>query len=224
MVINFTYLLINIHSHHAPGPHEWALQNLSDHYEKASLPGHYSIGIHPWFTNEKWQEQLNSLKEWSLLPNVMAIGECGMDKLCNTAFSLQQEVFMAQVIWANSIGRPLIIHCVKAWEEVLQLLQDIPVKVPVIFHGFNNSVTLMEKITGRGFYISLGKSLYRKEIKELLPLVPSDRFFLETDDAVLSILDVYEQAAQALSIDHNSLSLQLEKNAAAVFGTAVITK
>jgi TatD DNase family protein len=219
---NFSQLLINIHSHHAPGPNEWALQNLSDHYEKAILPGNYSIGIHPWFTNEKWQEQLNSLKEWSQRPNVKAIGECGLDKLCSTNFSLQQEVFMAQVKWANSIGRPLIIHCVKAWEEVLQVLLDIPVKVPVIFHGFNNNVKLMEKITGRGFYISLGKSLYKKNIQELLPFVPSDRFFLETDDAALSIQDVYEQAALALSIDHNSLSLQLEKNAAAVFGAAAI--
>lgn len=222
MATNFSPLLINIHSHHAPGPHEWALQNLSDHYEKSALPGNYSIGIHPWFTNEKWQEQLNYLKEWSQRPNVKAIGECGLDKLCNTNFSLQKEVFNAQVIWANAIGLPLIIHCVKAWEEVVNLLQAIPVKVPVIFHGFNNSVKLMEKITGRGFYISLGKSLYKKEIKELLPLVPSDRFFLETDDATLSIQDVYEQAAEALSIDHNSLSLQLEKNAAAVFGAAAI--
>jgi TatD DNase family protein len=215
-------LLINVHSHHAPGPHEWALQNLSDHYENATLPGHYSIGIHPWFANEKWQEQLNSLKEWSQHHNVRAIGECGLDKLCNTDFSLQKAVFTAQVSWANSIDRPVIIHCVKAWEEVLHLLQDIPVKVPVIFHGFNNTGKLAQKIIDRGYYISLGKSLFKKTIQQLLLQIPADKFFLETDDAALSIADIYQQAAQVLSIDHNSLSLQLEKNAATVFGAAVI--
>jgi len=215
-------LYINIHSHKPPGTGEWVLRNLNTPDEPEPLPGLYSMGIHPWYIQAAdWENQLCSLQQKSTHDQVLAIGECGLDKVCATPFSLQLQVFRAQVEWANSIGKPLVIHCVRAWEEVLASLEEATIRVPVLFHGYNKNSQLARRITGKGYYISLGKALNRPGIQEVLRSVPATRFFLETDDAELSIGEIYQQAAKALSIDHNSLVLQIQKNAETVFGNAV---
>ena len=84
-------------------------------------------------------KDLSALKIFSKTDSVLAIGECGLDKACDTNFKLQQQVFTTQVNWANEIKKPLIIHCVRAYGEVLSLLQKNNNKVPVIFHGFNKN-------------------------------------------------------------------------------------
>ena len=215
-------MYINIHSHKPPGTGEWVLRNLNTPDEPEPLPGLYSMGIHPWYINPvHWENQLHSLRDKSSHARILAIGECGLDKVCNTPFSLQVQVFRAQVDWANSIGKPLVIHCVRAWEEVLALLEKANIRVPVLFHGYNKNTGLALRITGKGYYISLGKALQRPGIQEVLRVVPANRFFLETDDAEISIGEIYQLAAKALSIDHNSLVLQMQKNTETVFGNAL---
>ena len=186
------------------------------------MPGQFSIGIHPWHIDGNGQEQLSKLKQWITHPHVLAIGECGLDKVCSTDFYLQQEVFTKQILLANSIQKPLVIHCVRAWEEVFSLLKKQEIAVPVIFHGFAKNAVIARRISSEGYYLSFGKALQQDRIREILGNIPSDRFFLETDDAALSIKSVYDMATDTLSIDHNSLSLQLQKNAAAVFGAAAV--
>ena len=215
-------MYINIHSHKPPGTGEWVLRNLNTPDEPEPLPGLYSMGIHPWYIQPgHWENQLRSLRNKSTNAGILAIGECGLDKVCATPFSLQVQVFRAQVEWANSIGKPLVIHCVRAWEEVLDLLEKADIRVPVLFHGYNKNAQLARRITGKGYYISLGKALQQPGMQEVLRAVPANRFFLETDDAELSIGEIYHLAANALSIDHNSLALQIQKNAEVVFGKAV---
>lgn len=215
-------LYINIHSHIPPVKGEWVLQNLNTPDEPEPLPGLYSMGIHPWYIKAAhWEKQVLSLQEKSRHPRVLAIGECGLDKVCDTAFSLQLVVFRSQVDWANFIGKPLLIHCVKAWEEVLATLREAGNRVPVIFHGYNKNALLARRITGEGYYISLGKTLQYPRVQEVLRAIPPDRFFLETDEADLPIGTLYNWAAEALSIDQHSLALQIQKNAEAVFGNAI---
>jgi len=215
-------LYLNIHSHNTPSPNEWLIQNLHDHWEKVALSGRFSIGIHPWYIERDGKAQLNKLKQWAKHPHALAIGECGLDKVGNTDFSLQQQLFTEQILLANTIQKPLIIHCVRAWEEVLSLLKRLNKSSKVIFHGFNKNEALACRIASEGYYVSFGKALQQERIRKILQHIPADRFFLETDDTALSIETVYDLAAGALSIDHNSLSLQLQKNAAAVFGTAAL--
>jgi TatD DNase family protein len=93
--------------------------------------------------------------------------------------------------------------------------------VPVIFHGYSKNIQLARRLTERGYYISLGKALEQSRMKQVLAAVPADRFFLETDDGQTGIETIYAWAADALSIDHNSLVLQIQQNAETVFGTAI---
>lgn len=199
------------------------LQNLYQNFEQADIPGMYSIGLHPWYIHEATvKEQMAELKKNSLRPAVLAIGECGLDKICTVDYTLQQNVFTEQLKWANEIGKPLIIHCVKAHEDVLRLLLKHQNKVPVIFHGFNKSKELAQKIVSKGCYISFGKALQHQQTREVMLSLPPEFVFLETDDANISIRKIYEFAAAALQINEDSLSLQLQKNAVTVFGVAAI--
>ena len=142
--------------------------------------------------------------------------------LCSTDFLLQKVIFLKQVQWANELQKPLIIHCVKAHEDVLQLLSKHQNKVPVIFHGFNKNKELALKIISKGYYISFGKDLQHQRVRELMASLSPENLFLETDDSETEIEKIYTLAAEALQITEDSLSLQLQKNAAAVFGVAAI--
>jgi TatD DNase family protein len=191
-------------------------------YQRVSTAGNYSAGLHPWYINAQTAvNELPLLQQYGAFKNVLAIGECGLDKVCTTDFTLQQQLFAAQIQLANQLQKPLIIHCVRAYEEVMQLLQQQRNAVPVIFHGFNKNAVLAKQLIGKGYYLSFGKAILQPAMQQVLQTLPADKIFFETDDADLSIATVYQTAASVLSIDINSLSLQIQKNAAAVFGSAL---
>jgi TatD DNase family protein len=216
-------LYINIHSHNPPiNNSHFVIQNLYNNFETVEEKGFYSIGIHPWYVDEEnWQKQISTLQAHGLHKSVLALGECGLDKLCNTAFSLQEKVFVAQILWANKIKKPLIIHCVKAYAEVQQLLKECKNKVSVIFHGYNKNEMLAKELIGKGYYLSFGKALQNVSSQDVLSTLPMEQLFLETDDGDISIEAVYSLAAAGLKIDLNTLILQITNNAKVVFGTSI---
>jgi TatD DNase family protein len=216
-------LYINIHTHHKkPVEGIISIGNLYKDFDAIEPHSFYSVGLHPWYiTQETWQDQFAVVKEKSNLKNVVAVGEAGLDKVCTTDFSLQQTVFAAHIQLANEIQKPLIIHCVRAHAEVIALLKQAEVKVPVIFHGFNKSKELAQQLIALGYYLSFGKGLEKQAVQELLSTLPAGRIFLETDNSSASIDEIYSYAASAFQIDEESLSLQLQKNAATVFGAAL---
>ena len=178
------------------------------------------MGLHPWKIHPPhWENDLISLQKASVSPAVVAIGECGLDRSIPIELEVQSTIFRKQIQWATMLNKPLIIHCVRAWEEVFALLKEEDFLNPVVFHGFNKNLPLALKIIEKGYYISLGKALQKESTQEVLRNIPADRFLLETDDSPISIEEIYALAADTLRIDLNSLSLQIEKNAAAVFGT-----
>lgn len=215
-------MLINLHTHRQPEQGEKAILNLYENFRAAAAPGYYSIGVHPWYIQESWLRQFKEVKEYSPLDTVVAIGETGLDKLCKTDWSKQELSFTAHIQWANFLQKPLIIHCVKAWDEVLATLIKQKVSVPVIFHGFSKSLELAQQITKQGYYLSFGRALEKERMQLLLKEIPLNQFFLETDDADTGIESIYNYAAAALSIDLNALDLQIQKNAEAVFGPSFI--
>jgi TatD DNase family protein len=212
---NTDSLFINLHTHQSSAAA--SIRSLYEHFERSKEPGFYSIGLHPCYLS---LSTLDDVKQWAVYEQVLAIGECGLDKICDTNFELQQQVFYKQVLLANELNKPLIIHCVRAFEEALSILKHA--KVPVIFHGFNKSKELALQLTSKGYYLSFGKALEQERVKETLASIPPEQVFLETDMAEVSIESIYELAADALAIELNSLSLQLQKNARAVFGEMIL--
>jgi TatD DNase family protein len=209
-------LFINIHTHQSSTA-AVSILSLYEQFQKSKEPGFYSIGLHPCYLSNA---SLDDVKQWAAYEQVVAIGECGLDKVCKTDFVKQQQIFYKQVLLANELGKPLIIHCVRAFEEVLGILKHAT--VPVIFHGFSKSKELALQLTNKGYYLSFGKALEQERVKEVLSVIPLQQVFLETDMADASIESIYELAASALAIELNSLSLQLQKNAATVFGKTIL--
>lgn len=213
-------MFINIHSHYPAVQNEFVIQSLYAQYQRVIAAGNYSVGWHPWYiTSITAADELLLLQQYASAKNVLAIGECGLDKVCTTDFALQQQLFTAQIILANQLQKPLIIHCVRAYEEVHQLLQQQHNSVPVIFHGFNKNGALAQQLISKGYYLSFGKAVLQPAMQEVLHALPPDKIFFETDDSDSSIEAIYAAAATVLQIDINSLSLQIQKNAAAVFGS-----
>ena len=208
---------INIHRHGIAADNEFGIENIYKIWEAAPT-GYYSAGLHPWYIKqENWKQDFNKLE--SLAPDacLLAIGECGLDKVCATSFELQEKVFAAQIDLANRINKPLIVHCVRAFAEVLILLNKHNNKVPVIFHGFNKSRELAEQLVAKGFYLSYGKALQKPAIQPIFSTLPLTQIFLETDDATIAIESIYNWAAEARSISTEELSLQLQQNLQKVF-------
>ena len=215
-------MLIDIHKHSISAQGKKSIQNLYKDFQSIEIGRFYSIGIHPWYFDEDFESQIENLISYANHVSVLAIGEAGLDKICKTDFELQQIIFSKQIQLANELRKPLIIHCVKAWAEVFSLLEKGKVNVPVIFHGFNKSKSLAHEIVEQGYYLSFGKALKKESIKEVVREIAINRFFLETDDADVKIEEIYKLAANALSIDLNSLSLQIQKNAIDIFGTSFL--
>lgn len=172
----------------------------------------FSAGIHPWYIHTI-ENQLALLQQLLLHPSVIAVGEAGLDKLASASFSLQQEVFLAQAKIAEETNKPLIIHCVKSWSELIVLKKKLAPVVPWIIHGFRGNEVLSHQLIDHGFYLSFSEHFNPNTLrKEIL-----SRIFLETDDRQTSIDDVYQTVSAQLNIEIESLALQISRNIEHVF-------
>lgn len=208
---------IDIHTHDTrPSAQALRIVNVYEHFDTIPETGWFSAGLHPWHLQEPID--LSPLRTVAIQPNVLAIGECGLDKVCTTDWNLQLLAFSQQIDLANNIGMPLIIHCVRAWEEVITTLKHHKVSVPVIFHGFNKS-NIASRLIDYGYYLSFGKALLSpgSPATAAITSVPADRYFLETDDAHLSITDIYAAAATLRQTEQDDVILQLRQNFKTVF-------
>jgi TatD DNase family protein len=181
---------------------------------------YYSYGLHPWYIEkETCYTQLEELKVVAHEKRCLAIGECGLDKLSKVDFSLQEEIFIEQIKIANQIKKPLIIHCVKAFNELINCLNLNDNKVPVIVHGFNNNENIARILVNEGLYFSFGKALlgYDSNAAKAIRSVGRKNFFLETDDADISIKYIYKKASELLAIDEEIIKEQLKHNFETVF-------
>jgi TatD DNase family protein len=149
----------------------------------------------------------------------LAIGECGLDKLSDVNFEIQQEAFIEQIRIANHYKKPLIIHCVKAFNELINCLNLHDNEVPVIVHGFNNNDNIANVLLDHGCYFSFGKALlgYDTNAAKAIKNIGRKNFFLETDDADISIKYIYHKASEILGVDEEILKQQILSNFETIF-------
>lgn len=202
---------VNIHTHFAGNDNQIVIIN-SLPQDDVNENKYYSCGIHPWFIQNNWDIQQEQLRNKILQKNVIAIGECGLDKLKGADFNLQQEVFIHHIKLANEFNLPLIIHNVKSHQEILNLLFQFKNKQKVIFHGFNNNLRIAHQIIQNACYLSFGTALFnpKSNAVQVLKAIPYEIFFLETDDSTqYSIEEVYAKASEILNIPLQKLKEDL---------------
>jgi TatD DNase family protein len=211
-------LFINAHTHRQLYDATLELVNLEA--GNSEKPKYYSYGVHPWNVGEPDNDlSLRQLENAVHEKHCLAVGECGLDKLAKASMEKQEDIFREQIAIANKAGKPLIIHCVKAFNELLNCLNLAGNKVPVIIHGFNNNENIARLLNEEGYYFSFGKALLGYDSNAAKALINAGRkkFFLETDDADISIKYIYHKAATLLGIDEEILKAQLQSNFEHVF-------
>ena len=184
----------------------------------ASIP-FYSIGIHPLFIDEnRLESDYQIVAEKLVMPECLALGECGLDKRSETPFELQQSIFEKQLALAEKYQKPVVIHCVAAFQELIEIKKRMRISVPMIVHGFSKKIELAKQLTDNGFYFSFGKNLLRNpELESVFKSIPNDRFLLETDMVEEGIQDVYALAAKYKEIELIELQEIINTNCNKVF-------
>ena len=172
---------------------------------------YFSVGIHPKDIDENWQKHFEAFKKISLQDNCLAIGECGLDALIDIDANLQKTVFERQILWANEIQKPVIIHCVKRFQELIPF-QKLA-EVPLIIHGFNKKKSVTDEMLKHGFFLSFGKSvLYNLSLQSILKEIPIDKIFLETDDTDFDIAELYQKVSEIKEISLEELQKKISEN------------
>lgn len=150
-----------------------------------------------------------------------AIGECGLDRACDSDFELQREVFIKHIELSEQYHKPLIIHAVRSYPDIIAIRKETKSNQPWIIHGFNGNEHSAEQLLRHdGIYLSLGDVLFKNEkrAERLLDIIPSDRLFLETDVAERSIVEVYEKASLLSGVATDILRKDIFDNFVKIFG------
>lgn len=169
----------------------------------------YSVGIHPWDTDK------NLKKEWDLLETlcqheqVVAIGETGLDTLRGAPLDIQIEIFKRHIILAEQVGKPLIVHCVRAWQELIATWRStVPHKVSLAMHGFRGNANIAKQLTKEGFYLSFGQYFNIQAMRA----TPLDRILIENDDSNTDIATIAISAAQAIAMSTEQFTTLVNDN------------
>ncbi len=161
----------------------------------------FSMGIHPWDVTVVWEQELDTMVH-NIVSNeafsrLAAIGEIGLDKVKGASMLMQQDCFRAQLYVAEKLRKPVILHCVKAVDEVLECLKERKFSQPVVFHGFRGKVQQVRQLLDKGYYLSFGPVFHAESLRLAYD---EGRMFLETDDSGVAIEAVYDLASKVLSI------------------------
>lgn len=214
---------LNFHSH------------TSTHEGENTLP---SFGLHPWTLTEDWPSHLAPLEAaavtdttpTTVLPSSASdlstsfagvtplIGECGLDRLCDTPYPLQLAAFEAQIRLSERLRRPLILHCVRAVDDVLRLHRGTT--QPWIWHGFRGKPQQLQQLLKHGFYLSFGFLFNTDSLRTC----PADRLFLETDEDPRPVANLYATVAALRDTTPETLSQQCWSNAQFIMHKALPIK
>ncbi|BDB53200.1 TatD family hydrolase [Flavobacterium ammonificans] len=181
----------------------------------------YSIGIHPWFIVEDRIESDLAIIESKLKEkNCLAVGECGLDKRIEIPVQLQQAVFERQLLLAEQYQKPVVIHCVAAFQELIAIKKRLKISVPFLIHGFSKNESVAKELVANGCCISFGKYLLRMpQLESVFCAMPNDRFFLETDTDEQTIQEVYDLAAQYKGLSVAQMQEIVNTNFNTIFAT-----
>ena len=204
----------NIHTHVSVHPESEILSFAPEELSTDNRSFYASVGIHPWtLTEENADIQWKALRESIKDKRIVAIGECGLDKLKGSSMELQTAVFKQEAALAEDSSLPLIIHCVKAFNELIQLKKEISPCQPWIIHGFRGKLPLALDCIRHGFYLSIGSHFQENTLKT----IPLDRLFIETDESEESIGSIYQRVAETKGISQQELLEAINKNVREVF-------
>ena len=209
-------MYIDIHTHIIANSEEnhlsiYNLQPLTPDIEQ--YQGLFSAGIHPWYIPDNPSKTTEALKALTQKSNMVAIGECGLDKLCQTPFELQKELFKAQIAISEECKKPLIIHCVKSYNEIVEIKKEAKPTQTWIIHGFRGKPETAAILVKAGIVLSIGEKFNPESIKT----IPIESLLIESDESAMPIEDIYKNIAATRNISVAELEKEIEKTYKKIF-------
>ncbi|MHB9056682.1 MAG: TatD family hydrolase [Paludibacteraceae bacterium] len=164
--------------------------------------GYFSVGVHPWYPDKLSENWYQKLERFCNDKRVLLIGECGLDKNSAIPVDLQTKIFEQHIQLSEAISKPLIIHCVGCFNELLNLRKNYKPAQRWIIHGYRGKPQLAEQILDYGCDISFGEKFNPESVKR----VPLENLFVETDESTFSIDEIYRRLASAKNCNAEDLS------------------
>ena len=192
---------VNIHTHQIDGSTDTI--SISDWFttrlEQRNNLALFSAGIHPWYIDiTNAEKQFQELKEQAIDVNCKAIGECGLDKLKGPDLIFQIALFEKQIALAMELKKPVIVHCVKAFDVLITIIKKYQNQIVFIIHGFNQNEQIAAQLIKMGAYLSFGNALLNaknERLKHIFAQTPNHQLFIENDAAASQVAQIYEAAA-----------------------------
>jgi len=144
----------------------------------------------------------------------LAIGEAGFDRLRGPKLSIQKAAFEEQVNTAKIEGIPLILHCVKGHDLLLEYLKNTSSHPQIIWHGWNLKTHLAEQLLPFAVSFSFGEKILdsKSNASQWLKNCRKDRIFFETDNSEEEIDQIYQAASLILGLSVEDLQRQVIQN------------
>ncbi|MDE7378892.1 MAG: TatD family hydrolase [Paraprevotella sp.] len=197
--------LLNFHTHRMAVFGEIAVCNRMpplDFPEDGKGVTYYSVGLHPWHVSERWREDMDAVAEAVTHAGVVAVGECGLDRCCTVPMDLQMAVFESHVLLSEQKSMPLVVHCVRALDLLLEVRRRMRPCQRWVWHGYRGGARQLGQLLRSGIIVSFGSRFVSQALQDC----PLDSFFLETDDGDVSLPDLYRSVAEFKGISLEELA------------------
>ena len=161
---------------------------------------------------ESWESAWSNLVNLAKSSQVIAIGECGLDRNISLSMELQTAIFQKHIELAERLQKPLVIHCVRAFDEIIALKKNTQASTPWIIHGFNKKVAVFQQLLQHNFCFSFGAAILsdHSPTTQAITIAPNGRFLLETDDRTdITIEQIYHRAAALRQTSIETLQTEL---------------
>lgn len=163
--------------------------DIHTHHPREDVLSPRMAGIHPWHAERG--DQLPDFASCDI------VGETGLDYATEVDRAAQMRLFRKHLDAAAKLHKPVVLHVVKAFEDVMVALRNYPTLRGVVFHGFIGSAEQAKRCFERGYYLSFGaRSLRSPRTREVIDQTPADLLFVETDDSTTpTIEELYAEVA-----------------------------
>jgi TatD DNase family protein len=212
---------IDLHTHQPETePNSIRIYNLilRDSDPHAYPESFFSVGIHPWYIPKEIDAVFLQLDRLASLPECLAIGECGIDRKGTQTLKIQEDIFRRHIDIAISRDKPLVIHAVKSYGDLIRIKKEYKRLTPWILHGFSGNEIQLRELIRNDFYFSISMPGLRGSVPaETLIKIPLERLFLETDDGKSRLSEVYEKVSQLLGSTEDKLVKQIHLNFNQIF-------
>ena len=181
------------------------LVDIHTHNPRQGVLSPTMAGIHPWDAERNLP-----------MPDFSAcdiVGETGLDYAKEVSREAQQELFLRHLTAAEKLTKPVVLHVVKSFEDVMLALKKHRLQ-GVVFHGFIGNREQAQRAISEGYYLSFGdRSLRSPRTREVIATINPENLFCETDDRDdISIEEIYAEVAKLRGTTQEELASEIEKN------------